>query len=80
MELKEQENSPEEAKNKKKNLCLTDTELKKEVMKILKGLRIAINRNGNYFRKEPENIRRRKEKLENSFAETKAELKTINNE
>ena len=47
-------------------------------MKILKGLRIAINRNGNYFRKEPENIRRRKEKLENSFAETKAELKTMN--
>ena len=38
-------------------------------MKILKELRADMNSNVDYFRKELENIRRRQEKLENSFAE-----------
>ena len=44
-------------------------------MEILKRLRMATNRNTNYCKKELEIIRRSQEKLENSFAETKAELK-----
>ena len=36
-----------------------------------------MNSNANYFRRELENIRRSQEKLENSFAETKAELKAL---
>ena len=46
-------------------------------MKILKGLRMATNRNTNYCKKELEIIRRSQEKLENSFPETKAELKAM---
>ena len=38
-----------------------------------------MNSNADYFRKELENIRRKQEKLENSFAETKAELKSLKN-
>ena len=34
-----------------------------------------MNRNADYFRKELENIKRSQEKIENSFAETQAELK-----
>ena len=41
----------------------------------MKELRADINRNSDYFRKELENIRRRREKLEKSFAETQAEVK-----
>ena len=37
-----------------------------------------VNSNADAFRKELENIRRSQEKLENSFAETKAELKALN--
>ena len=47
-------------------------------MKILKELRKAIDRNADYYKKEQETIRRNQEKLENSFAETKAELKAMN--
>ena len=43
-------------------------------MKILKGLRKAINRNAEYYKKELETIKRNQEKLENSFVETKTEL------
>ena len=46
-------------------------------MKILKELRTDMNNNADYFRKELETIRMRQEKLENSFAETKAELKAL---
>ena len=64
-QLKEQENSPEAA-NDEIDLCsLIDTEFKKDMMKILKGLRVNmkelradINSNADYFRKELENIRR----------------------
>ena len=47
-------------------------------MKILKEFKKAINRNAEYCKKELETIRRSQEKLENSFAETKAELKVMN--
>ena len=81
-QLKEQENSPE-AENNETDLCsLTDTEFKKEIVKILKELRMNmkeiradINSKADQFRKELENIRRDKEKLDNSFAETQTELK-----
>ena len=39
-------------------------------------LRVDMNSNADYFRKELENIRRSQEKLENSFAEMQAELVT----
>ena len=47
-------------------------------MKILKELRRAIDRNADYCKKKLETTRRSQEKLENSFAETKAELKSMN--
>ena len=43
----------------------------------MKELRTDINSNTDYFRKELENIRRRQEKLENSFAETQTEVKAL---
>ena len=36
-----------------------------------------MNSNEDYFRKELENIRRRQEKLENSFSEMQTELKSL---
>ena len=47
-------------------------------MKILKELRMYINSNTDHFKKELETIKRRQEKLENSFAEMQAELKALN--
>ena len=47
-------------------------------MKILMALRADMNSNANFFRMELETIRRSQEKLENSFAEMKAELKALN--
>ena len=49
-----------------------------EVMEILKELRKVIDRNAGYCKKELESMRRNQEKLENSFAEIKAELKAKN--
>ena len=43
----------------------------------MKELRMDINSNADYFRKELENTRRSQEKLENSFAEMKIVLKTL---
>ena len=76
-------NSPR-ATNNEKDLCsLTDTKFKCGVVKILKELRLNINElrvdmNGNadYFRKEVENIRRNAEKFKNSSAEMQTELKS----
>lgn len=48
-------------------------------MKMLKELRKVINRSPDDCKKEIESIRRSPEKLENSFEETKTELKTMNN-
>ena len=71
-QLKQQEKSPEGANNEIDLCSLTDTEFKKEIVKILKELkanmkesRVGINSNADHFRKELEIIRRSKEKLEN---------------
>ena len=68
-QLKEQEYSPEGASNEIVLCHLTDTEFKKEMVKILKELRVNMkklrvdmNSNADYFRKELENIRRSQEK------------------
>ena len=47
-------------------------------MNILKKLRRVINWNSDYGKKELETIKRSQEKLENSFAEMKPELKAMN--
>ena len=61
-QLKEKENSPE-GTNNETDLCnLTDTEFKKERAKILKELRVDMNSNADYFRKELENVRRNHKK------------------
>ena len=73
-----QENSPEGTNNETDFCSLTDTEFKKEVMKISKELRTVINSNTDYFKKELDIIGKRQEKLENSFAEMKTELKALN--
>ena len=76
-QLKQHENSPK-AVNNDTDLCsLTDIEFKKETVKILKELRQNVNSNADSFRKELENIGRKQEKLENSFAEIQIELKAI---
>ena len=69
-QLKEQENSPKRANNETNTCSLLDTEFKKEIVKILKEIRLNIkelradiNRNADYSRKELENIRRNQEKL-----------------
>ena len=43
----------------------------------MKELRVDMNSNADYFRKELENIRRSQEILENSFAEIQPELKAL---
>ena len=62
-QLKEQENSPEGANSETDFCSLTDTMFKKEIVKILKGLRgdmkelrTDMNSNAGYFRKEIETI------------------------
>ena len=56
-QLKEQENSPEEANNETDLCSLTDSEFKKEIVKILKELRanmkelrVDMNSNADSFR------------------------------
>ena len=63
--LKEQDYSPEGEKNERDLCQLTDTEFKKEIVKILKELRMNMKElrsdmssNADYFRKEVENMRR----------------------
>ena len=82
-QLKEQENSHEAASNETDLCSLIDIELKREKVRILKELRVNmnelrvdINSNVDYFRKELEN-KRNQEKLENSFAETQIELTAL---
>ena len=75
-QLKEQVNSLEGANNEADLCSLTDIEFKKEIVKMLKELRVNMeelradmNINEDYFKKELENIRRSQENLENSFVE-----------
>ena len=73
------------AVNNETDLCsLIDIEFKREIVKILKELRLNIKTlredmtsNADSFRKELENIRRRQEKLENSFLAMQTMLKAI---
>ena len=75
-QLKEQNSS--KAVNNETDLCsLTDIEIKWKIVKILKEIREDMNSNADSLRKELENIRRCQEKLENSFAEIRMELKAI---
>ena len=69
-QLKEQENSPEAANNETDLCSLIDTEFKREIVKILKELRVTMKElrtdikcNADHFRKERENIRRNQEQL-----------------
>ena len=78
-QLKEQEHSPKGTYNETDPCSLADTKFKKEIVKLLKELRVNIkelrgdkNSSADYFRKESENIRRSQYKLQNSFTETKA--------
>ena len=75
-QLKDQDNSPERTNNETDHSSLLGPGFKKEVMKILKKSRKAINRSAHYCKKELETIKRRK--FESSFAKTKAKLKVIN--
>ena len=59
-QLKEQKNSPEGANNVTDCCSLIDTELKKEIVKILMELRANMNSNADYFRKELEKDETRK--------------------
>ena len=77
-QLKDQEHSPERTNNEADLFNMIDTDFKQEIMKILKELRRTIDRNADYYKKELETIKRNQEKLENSFAEMKAELKAMN--
>ena len=81
-QLKEQEKLPKTANNETDLCSLIDTEFKRDIMKILKELRVNmkelrvdINNNADYSRKELENIRMSQEKLQNSFSETQTESK-----
>ena len=85
-QLKQLENSPKGVNNETDLCSLTDTEFKRETVKILKELRPNIkelradmNSNADSFRKERQNIRRSQEKLENSSAEMQTELKSLKN-
>ena len=74
-QLKAQENALEGTNNEIHLFSLMDTKFKKEVMKIWKELTKAFNRNADYYKKELETTKRSREKLENSFAEMKVELR-----
>ena len=82
-QLKEQDNSPEAANNETDLCILIHTKFKRQMVKILKELRVNmrevrvdLNSNADYFRKETENMRSR-EKLENSLAEKQTKLKVL---
>ena len=81
------ERNSHEASNNETELCsLTGIEFKREIVKVLKELRLNIkelkdmNHNADSFRKELENIRSNIEKLEHSFAEMHSERKALKNE
>jgi len=81
-QLKEQENSPEAANSEADLCCLMDTEFKREMVKILRELRVNMKelragrkQESDSFRRELENIRSSQGELENSFAEMQTELK-----
>ena len=60
-QLKHQENSPEGTNNETNLFSLIDTEFTEKVMKILKELRKAIDRNADYCKKTKKQTRNYKE-------------------
>ena len=68
-QLKQQENSPNAVNNETDLYSVTDFEFKRVRVKILKELRENMNNKADSLRMELENIRRKQEKLENSFVE-----------
>ena len=52
-------------------------EFKREIVKTLKKLREDMNSNADSLRKELENIRRRQEKLQDSFVDIHTELRAL---
>ena len=56
-QLKDQENSPEGKNNENDLFSIIDTQFKKEIIKILKELKKAINTNVDYCKKELATIR-----------------------
>ena len=71
-QLKEQENSSEGTNNK---TALFSLIVQKRVTENAEGIKKGYNRNADYCKMEPETVRRTPQKLENSFADTKAELR-----
>jgi len=55
--LKEQENSPKRTDNEADLFSLKDTEFKKEIIKILKELRKAVDKNADYCKKRTKNFK-----------------------
>ena len=76
-QLKDQENCLKRTIIETDLFSLINTDFKKEIMKILKELRKAVKWNTDYSKKELETRKRSWEKLENSLAKMKAELKAI---
>ena len=64
-------------KNEINLFSLLNLELKRRIIKVLKGLREAINRNADHCKKNLET--RNRIQLKNLVDETKAKLKAINN-
>ena len=76
-QLKAQGNSPKGMNNETDLWSLTDTKFKRDVLKIQKEITVDMNSKAVYFRKKLEIIRWNQDKIENSFAEIQAELKTM---
>ena len=64
-QLQEQEKSLEEKWNETDLSSLPDSEFRKEVIKLLKGLRKVINRNAYYCKKRTRNYKRESRKTRN---------------
>ena len=62
-QLKDQENSPERTINETDFFTLTDSEFKKEIIKILKELKKAIDRNADFCKKGTRNYKEEPRKI-----------------
>ena len=76
-QLKEQDKCPERTNNETDLSTQPGPEFKKEVIKMLKELRMTISRNVDYCNKEQETIKRSQSKLDIPIAKMKTELKAI---
>ena len=62
-QIKEQEHSPERRDNEADLFSLKDTEFKKEIIKILKELRKAADKNADYCKKRTKNFKKEPRKI-----------------